>query len=148
MQGFKPTGRRARRRLALIVGTLVLGAVACSAAPAAAQATGLKGMWGPAFRNGQSLFPTYRALGIGVYQDVLRWNLIARRAPHHSTDPKDPHYVWPKEVARAIAEANHYGMQVALEIIGTPRWANGGRRPNWAPRYPGNFSNFALAAAR
>jgi hypothetical protein len=117
---------------------LALGACA-AAQPAGASAMGLKGLWGPAFREGKSLFPTYRELGIGVYQDVLRWNLIARRAPLNSRDPHDPRYVWPREVIRAIGEANRYKIPVALEIIGTPRWANGGRRPNWAPRYAGNY---------
>jgi hypothetical protein len=109
---------------------------------------GLKGMWGPAYRNGVSLFPIYRALGVRLYEDDLHWNAIARRAPRDSRNPNDPRYVWPKEVTRAVAEAKRYGIQVALQIIGTPRWANGGRRPNWAPRYAGNFSNFATAAAR
>src|SRR3954454_2185430 len=106
-----PGPGRLRGRGALYRASAVLAVIAALLAglgsgPAGASAMGLKGMWGPAFQDGRSLFPTYRALGVGVYQDVLRWNLIARRAPRHSTNPNDPRYVWPKEVTRAVAEAN------------------------------------------
>jgi hypothetical protein len=125
-----------------------VGLLLAAATTAPAGATGLKAMWGPFLRGGKSLFPVYHSLGVRIYEDDLLWNVIARRAPLNSRDPNDPHYRWPTEVSRAIVEAKKYGMQVALQIIGTPRWANGGRRPNWAPRYAGNFSNFATAAAR
>ena len=39
-------------------------------------------------------------------------------------------------------------MRVALQIIGAPRWANGGHGWNWAPRKPQDFADFATAAAR
>jgi hypothetical protein len=39
-------------------------------------------------------------------------------------------------------------MQVALEIIGSPRWANGGKPAKWAPHDLEDFANFATAAAR
>ena len=38
-------------------------------------------------------------------------------------------------------------MQVLLEIIGAPSWANGGHW-NWAPSDPSDFATFAAAAAR
>src|SRR5262245_51908362 len=110
-RGLAP--RLAGALAATIAVCLLCASASVAAPPAAAQATptsGLKGMWGPAFRNGASLFPTYRALGIGVYEDVLRWNIIARRAPLNSRNPFDPHYVWPREVIRAVAQANRYKM--------------------------------------
>src|SRR5438874_1631651 len=89
--------RRARRLAAAVALFAVCGSGAIlppQASAAATQASGLKAMWGPAFRNGVSLFPTYRTLGVSVYEDVLRWNIIARRAPLNSRNPFDPHYVW------------------------------------------------------
>jgi hypothetical protein len=39
-------------------------------------------------------------------------------------------------------------MQVALELIGAPRWSNGHHSSRWAPRRPKDYADFALAAAR
>jgi hypothetical protein len=113
-----------------------------------AAASGLKAMWGPSVRNGVSLFPTFKALGVKIYEDDLHWNLIARRRPLHPRSPVDPAYKWPAEVTSAVAQAKRYGMQVALEIIGSPRWANGGKPAKWAPHRMQDYANFAIAAAR
>jgi hypothetical protein len=56
--------------------------------------------------------------------------------------------VWPAEVGKSIAQAKRYGMQVALQIIGSPRWANGNLPPAWVPLRLRYYSNFAVAAAR
>jgi hypothetical protein len=113
-----------------------------------AWASAQKAMWGPAVHDGVSLFPTYRELGVKIYEDRLRWNTIALRRPHSPRNPSETAYVWPAEVTQAVAEAKRYHMQVALEIIGSPPWANGGKPWNWAPRNPQDYANFAIAASR
>jgi hypothetical protein len=113
-----------------------------------ARASATKAMWGPAIHDGVSLFPTYQDLGVKIYEDDVRWNSIAPRRPHSPTSPNDPAYVWPAEVTRAVAEAKRYHMQVALQIIGAPTWANGGKPWNWAPKKPQDYANFAIAAAK
>jgi hypothetical protein len=105
-------------------------------------------MWGPAIHNGASLFPTYRDLGVKIYEDDLRWDSIALRRPQHPTNPDATAYTWPAEVTTAVAEAKRYHIQVALQIIGAPPWANGGKPWNWAPLNPQDYANFAIAAAR
>jgi hypothetical protein len=105
-------------------------------------------MWGPAVHEGTSLFPTYQDLGVKIYEDRLSWYSIATRRPRNPTNPNDPAYIWPAEVTQAVAEAKRYHIQVALEIIGAPRWANGGKPWNWAPLHPQEYANFAIAAAR
>jgi hypothetical protein len=117
-------------------------------APASAKADSMKAMWGPAIHNRISLFPTYRELGVNIYEDRLNWSLIAPRRPHSPTNPDDSAYVWPAEVTTAVAEAQRYHIQVALEIIGAPRWANGGKAWNWVPLHPQDYANFATAAAK
>ena len=136
-----PTGRARVLALALAV------AFAADASPAASAAP-LKGIWGPATRDGASLFPTYRQLGDQLYEDDLHWNLIARRRPKHPRDPNDSAYVWPSEVDSSAVAARRYGMRVALQIIGSPRWTNGDKPPRWAPHDPRDYANFAIAAAR
>jgi hypothetical protein len=113
-----------------------------------AAASGLKAMWGPALHNGVSVLPTFRTLGVKIYEEVLRWNEIARWRPRRPRDPKDPAYIWPKEVTYAVSQARHYGMQVALEIIGSPRWANGNKDPRWIPHRLRDYANFAIAASK
>src|SRR5947208_9843183 len=102
------------------------------AAAGALASQGIKAMWGPGTHDGVSLFPTYRELGVQLYEDKLDWSVIAQRRPLHPRDPNDPAYRWPAEVTRSVAEANKYGMQVALMLIFAPRWANGHKPPKWA----------------
>jgi hypothetical protein len=138
------------RWLAVRVKTLLAGialAVFLSSAPTA-HANALKAMWGPSIHDGVSLFPTYRELGVKIYEDDLHWNLIAPRRPSSPRNPNDPAYVWLTEVAQAVAEAKRYHMQVALQIIGAPPWANGGKPWNWAPLHTQDYANFAIAASK
>jgi hypothetical protein len=105
-------------------------------------------MWGPATLDGVSLFPTYRELGVKIYEDRLPWQSIATRRPRNASNPKDPAYKWPVEVTKAVAEAKRYHMQVALQISGAPQWANGNKPWNWAPKNSEDYANFAIAAAK
>jgi hypothetical protein len=120
----------------------------CGVVSSPTAALSLKAMWGPATRNGISLFPTYRDLGIKIYEDRLTWNSIATGRPGNPRNPSDRAYTWPAEVTKAVAEAKRYHMQVALQIIGAPEWANGGKPWNWAPTKPQDYANFAIAAAK
>jgi hypothetical protein len=136
--------------LAAWVGALALALTlgACLTATRAAQATGLKAMWGPAVHDGVSLFPTYQELGVRIYEDRIPWESIATHRPGNPRNPHDPAYLWPTEVTQAVAEAKRYHMQVALQIIGAPPWANGGKPWNWAPTNPQDYANFAIAASK
>jgi hypothetical protein len=133
-----------RTILSMVMALLLI--LPATSSPASASAT--KAMWGSAIRDGVSLFPTYRELGVKIYEDRLRWSAIAPRRPRNPRNPNDPAYVWPVEVTQAVAEAKRYGMQVALQIIDAPPWANGGKPLNWAPIHAQDYANFATAAAR
>jgi hypothetical protein len=139
-----PISKRAAGAAVLALVLVLVG----TGAPAAVSAKPLKAMWGPGTRQGVSLFPAFRELGVKVYQDDLHWNLIARRRPRHPRGPRDPAYMWPAEVTSAVAQAKRYGMRVALQIIGTPAWANGGKTPRWVPHRLRDYANFAIAASR
>jgi hypothetical protein len=107
-----------------------------------------KGIWGPVTHNGVSQFPIYRELGAGVYHTRLRWHEVAASRPARPRDPRDPTYRWPAELSEAVRQARRYGMRVAVEVQGIPRWANGNRPSNWVPDQPGDFADFMGAAAR
>lgn len=125
-------------------------ALACGSALATADARAepLKAMWGPAVHDGQSLFPIYRELGVKILEEDLHWNEIAPHRPKLARNPHDPAYHWPASVIAEVAEAKRSEMQVALQLIGAPPWANGGKPARWAPEHPQDFANFAAAAAR
>jgi hypothetical protein len=107
-----------------------------------------KAMWGPAELNGQSLFPTFRDLGVGIYETALAWSSIAPTQPADPTNPNDPAYQWPAGLDQTIADAGSNGMKVSLMITGAPPWANGGHAWNWAPKRPEDYADFAVAVAR
>ncbi len=137
------------RILATCIGALALVAMlGTCATPPGAGAADVKAMWGPAVHDGTSLFPTYRDLSVKIYEDRLDWSSIAPRRPRSARNPNDPAYAWPAEVTQAVAEAGRYHMQVALQIIGAPSWANGGKAWNWVPKNPRDYANFAIAASR
>jgi hypothetical protein len=147
------TGRNSARRahprtrlLAVLATAAVAVWMMCPGADARAAST--KAMWGPATVNGVSQFPTYRDLGVKIYEASIEWHDIASRRPRHATDPSDPAYRWPADLAPTVAQAHANGIAVALQIIGAPSWANGGHAWNWAPRNPKDFADFATAASR
>jgi hypothetical protein len=107
-----------------------------------------KAIWGPAFVNGVSQFPTYSDLGVGIYQYGIGWGSVAPTRPANPTDPNDPAYVWPYDADAAFAEAAKYGMQVSVTLTQAPGWANGGNNIFHAPLNPQDFADFATAASR
>jgi hypothetical protein len=117
-------------------------------APADAAVTRKKAIWGPVTVDGVSQFPIYADLGVGIYQYTLPWDAVATSRPANPRDAADPAYAWPVEIDQAIAEGAAHGITVSLMVMGTPRWANGGRPPRWAPTAPGDYADFLSAAAR
>lgn len=93
-----------------------------------------KAIWGPVMVDGKSQFPIYRDLGVGICQKTLNWNEVAPTRPAHPRDPADAEYQWPAELDLAISEGRKYGIRVLVQVLYSPRWANGGRAKEWAPR--------------
>jgi len=134
------------RMAALVASVMVPGLLGGEAS--AASVTPRKAIWGPAERAGVSQFPLYRELGAGIWQTDLRWADIAPSRPARPRDPSDPAYRWPAGLDAAIASAGREGIRVMVALTGSPRWANGGRSPAWAPTKPQDFAAFAAAASR
>jgi hypothetical protein len=88
-----------------------------------------------------------QALGVELVRFSLDWSKIAPSRPADPTDPDDPAYAW--DGADQVLEAlRQQGVATLLDLVGTPRWANGGRGPSSAPRSAGSIAGFATAAAR
>jgi Cellulase (glycosyl hydrolase family 5) len=87
------------------------------------------------------------ALGVRIVRFSLDWNEIARSAPSSPSNPEDPAYDW-SQVTPVIDGLKAHGIDVLLQLVGTPSWANGGKGTNYAPTSSGAFAGFAAAAAR
>jgi hypothetical protein len=127
-------------------------AAALAAAPRAAAAPGVKfgltdDAWllhGPGTLD--SRLDRLDALGVRVVRFTLRWDQIARRRPTTGTDPADPAYNW--TATDLILDGLHErGIDVVLQLLGTPGWANGRKPSNVAPTSGATFAAFAGAAA-
>jgi len=116
---------------------------------ASARPLPLKMIWGPlTLPNGHSAFPTYRKLGVKVYQIELLWNDAAPTRPRDPTNPRDRAYVWPSYLDQAVRAARHAHIAVCILVQRTPDWANGGRGSTWTPNNPADYGKFLIAAAR
>ncbi len=78
---------------------------------------------------------------------TIRWDQVAASPPAVASDPEDPAYDWsaPDEV---LAGLRDHHIDVIVQLVGTPSWANGGRALNVAPTSATSFGSFATAAAR
>ena len=106
-----------------------------------------KAIWGPSAVDGVSQFPTYSDLGAGIYMTNLSWRAVAPSRPADPANPADPAYQWPAELDAVMAEASSRGIEVCLQVMETPAWANGGRTARWAPHDPSAYGDFLRAAA-
>jgi hypothetical protein len=87
-----------------------------------------------------------QSIGVKVVRYTLNWNQIAARKPTQATDPDDSAYDW--STADSVLDGLHArNIDTVLQLAGTPRWANGGRSPNYIPTSGSTFRDFATAAA-
>lgn len=90
---------------------------------------------------------TLNSLGVRIVRYTLNWNLIAPSQPAVPTDPTDETYDW-SQVDPVVDGLHAAGIDVLLQLVGTPSWANGGHGSNYAPTSGSSFAAFAKAAAR
>jgi hypothetical protein len=88
-----------------------------------------------------------KSLGVDLVRVNVRWNETALRRPARPTRHTDRAYRW--DAADALLNGlQDHGIAAVVTLVGTPRWANGGRGPSWAPKSASSFASFAYAAAR
>ncbi len=71
----------------------------------------------------------------------------SRHEPDNPRSPDDPAYDWPRKLDVAVEEGASSGINIAVQVSGSPRWANGDRSPIWSPRRRA-FADFLIAASR
>jgi hypothetical protein len=87
-----------------------------------------------------------RREGATVVRSIVTWSVAAPQRPLRPADPFAPEYRL-GDVDELLRNAERRGIEVLLTIWGTPRWANGGARPNVAPAEPRDLRDFAHALA-
>ncbi|HVU77682.1 MAG TPA: beta-galactosidase [Gaiellaceae bacterium] len=79
-----------------------------------------------------------KQMGVDVVRLTINWRQV---------EPRRGVYDW--SIPDAALKALHAeGIAPLVTLWGTPRWANGGRSQNWAPKSKWTFAAFAKAAAK
>jgi hypothetical protein len=93
---------------------------------------------------------TFDTLGV-LRPDIVRvnlwWNAVATRRPRNGANHEDQAYTWGTYDA-VVMRASRQRIRVLFTIVGTPRWANGGRTWNHPPTRMRDLRSFALAASQ
>ncbi len=141
-------------RTLLAVFAATCAAVALSAPAAQAKPHMLVGLLDEAsalYGNPDTTYPILKKLRVQVVRVNLYWGTttfaVAKRRPAVATDPEDPAYDWTL-YDRAARHADANGIQLLFTIWGTPKWANGGKPPRYAPTKISDLQQFAYAAAQ
>jgi hypothetical protein len=88
-----------------------------------------------------------RSTGVQIVRFSLQWDQIAKSQPAAAVDPDDPAYAW-GAADEVVQELHRQRLDVLLDIVGSPAWANGGRNASYAPTSGTAIAGFATAAAR
>jgi hypothetical protein len=144
---------RTRSKLGVLLATLAatVGVAASAGTPNAQAATGIRfGLTDDAWlRTGpgelEDRLQELDDLGAQIVRFNIRWDTTARQRPTDARDPDDAAYTWSDDPI--LDGLREHGIAVVLGLVGTPRWANGGRAPNVAPTSAKSFGDFAAAAA-
>jgi hypothetical protein len=132
----------------------LLVALAVAALAAAPAATAADRMWmgfhdDPVFRwNDGRADELDKAVAENatIIRTLVTWADVAPTRPSSPTNPFDPAYKL-DDVDELVRNAQQRGMEVLITLWGTPKWANGGKTPNFLPRNMTDFRQFAQAIA-
>ena len=87
-----------------------------------------------------------RSANATIVRTLATWASIAPTRPANASNPFDSAYRFQDldELARNTQERD---MELLITIWGTPKWANGGKTPNYAPTRMSDLTAFARAVA-
>jgi hypothetical protein len=81
-----------------------------------------------------------------VVHILANWSTIAATRPANPLNGNDPAYAL-TDIDSFVRSAQEYGFQVLLTIAQTPKWANGGKTPNYPPTNMNTLTQFAQMLA-
>jgi hypothetical protein len=100
--------------------------------------------WSPDVKN--NLLAAQKA-GASIIHVTADWSQIAAKQPANPANGDDPAYTI-ADLDNLVAAAPRYGLQVMINISGAPKWANGGKPPNYPPTNLNTLTTFAHMLAR
>ena len=81
-----------------------------------------------------------------IVRTLVTWASVAPKRPRNAANPFDPAYRF-DDLDELVRNTQKRGLEVLLTVWGTPKWANGGKKPNILPKRNSDFTNFMRAVA-
>jgi hypothetical protein len=81
-----------------------------------------------------------------IVRTLVTWANVAPKRPANAADPFDRAYRF-NDLDELVRNAQVRDMEVLITLWGTPKWANGGKTPNFLPKKLSDFTAFARAVA-
>jgi hypothetical protein len=103
----------------------------------------------PSFRWSQQTLPNLLAAQrthSSILHLLANWATIAPTKPANPLNGNDPAYQL-SDIDTFVRSAQEYGFEVLLTIAQTPKWANGGKTPNYPPTNMNTLTQFAQMLA-
>ncbi len=138
----------------MLVLARVLVLAAAVLALAAGSASAEERMWNgfhddPVLRYGPDRLAeldAVRGANATIVRTLVEWRSVAPTRPRSASNAFDPSYRF-ADLDEFVRNAQQRGMEVLMTIWGTPKWANGGKGPQYLPTRMADFQNFARALA-
>ena len=87
-----------------------------------------------------------RGANATIVRTLVEWRSVAPTRPGNAANAFDPTYRF-ADLDEFVRNAQQRGMEVLMTIWGTPKWANGGKGPQFLPTRMADFQSFARALA-
>ncbi len=87
-----------------------------------------------------------RAANTTIVRTLVTWANIAPTRPANAADPFDNAYRF-NDLDELVRNTQERDMEVLITIWGTPKWANGGKTPNFMPTRLSDLTAFSRAVA-
>ena len=87
-----------------------------------------------------------RGANATIVRTLATWASIAPTRPTNASDPFDAAYRF-QDLDELVRNTQERDMEMLITIWGTPKWANGGKTPNYAPTRMSDLTAFTRAVA-
>jgi hypothetical protein len=94
----------------------------------------------------EAMLDQARSTNATIVRTLVTWANVAPRRPARATNPFDKAYRF-DDLDELVRNAQKRDLEVVITIWGTPKWANGGKTPNFAPTRMSDLTAFSRAVA-
>src|SRR5688500_13801664 len=92
----------------------------------------------------EAMLDQARSTNATIVRTLVTWPNIAPTRPANAANPFDPAYRF-NDLDELVRNAQVRDLEVLITIWGTPKWANGGKTPNFLPRRMSDLTAFSRA---